>query len=65
MNHIDFLPAYYHEERAQRSLAHRRWMLVLFTALTLAGWGVARHKQSSDLAWRAGSLAGCFRPRRR
>ena len=56
MINIDFLPTSYHEEHAQRNLAHRRWLLTLLTVLTLMAWGIARHKQSSDLAWRAGSL---------
>lgn len=56
MNHIDFLPPSYHEERARRGLAHRRWVLILLTTLTLVGWALARHKQSSDLAWRTTAL---------
>lgn len=56
MINIDFLPTSYHEERAQRNLVHRRWILIMLTALTLVGWGVARYKQSTDLAWRANSL---------
>ncbi len=56
MNSIDFLPASYREERARRNIAHRRWVLVLVTLLTLVGWGVARHKKSFDLARRADAL---------
>jgi hypothetical protein len=56
VNSIDFLPTSYHDERAHRNIAHRRWVLILLTGLTLAGWGGARHKQSADLAWRANSL---------
>lgn len=56
MNHIDFLPSSYHEQRAGRGLARRRWVLIALTTLTLAGWAVVRHKQSSDLAWRAAAI---------
>lgn len=56
MNHIDFLPPSYHEQRAGRGLARRRWVLIALTALALTGWAVARHKQSSELAWRTAAL---------
>ncbi len=56
VNGIDFLPPSYHQERARRGLAHRRWVLIVLTALTLTGWAVARHKQSSELAWRTTAL---------
>jgi Tfp pilus assembly protein PilN len=56
VNHIDFLPPSYHEQRAGRGLARRRWVLIALTLLALTGWAVARHKQSSDLAWRASAL---------
>ncbi|GAB4109333.1 MAG: hypothetical protein Kow00105_18020 [Phycisphaeraceae bacterium] len=56
MNSIDFLPESYHEERAQRLVARRRWVLIVLTALTLVGWGLARHLQSADLARRTEAL---------
>ena len=56
MNNIDFLPTSYHAQRTQQNVAHRRWVLILVTAMTLTGWGIVRHKQSSELALRAGTL---------
>lgn len=56
MNSIDFLPPTYHAERARQGMAHRRWVLIVLTALALAGWAAARHKQSADLAWRAAAI---------
>jgi Tfp pilus assembly protein PilN len=56
VNHIDFLPESYHTERARQGVAHRRWVLIVLTALTLACWGVARHQRSADLARRTYAL---------
>lgn len=56
MNYIDFLPPSYHEERARRGIVHRRWVLIMLTVLTLVCGTVARHKRSSEIAWRAAAL---------
>ncbi len=49
MNHIDFLPASYHEQLAQHGIVYRRWVLLSVTAVFLIGWGVMRHNQTADL----------------
>lgn len=53
---IDFLPQTYHEERAQRARQFRRWIMILLVGITLVGWGVARQRESAELAWRADGL---------
>jgi Tfp pilus assembly protein PilN len=53
---IDFLPKSYHEERARRARMYRRWVMILVVAVTLIGWGIDRHRESAELAWRADAL---------
>lgn len=56
MNSIDFLPEAYHQKRIERNIRHRRWVLILLTSLTLAGWGITRHQQSARRATEAHQL---------
>ncbi len=56
MTNIDFLPETYHQERARRAQAYKRWMVILLVALVLVGWGIGRQRESSELAWRADAL---------
>jgi Tfp pilus assembly protein PilN len=53
---IDFLPQTYHQERARRAQIYKQWVMILLTAVTLAGWGISRQQQSAELASRTNSL---------